>query len=228
MASCTIPTIQDKNVSGDALYGPRSCWQAFIDWAWYAHGFRGDYWDDGFGYEDCCNTDLPLARTFNSMWLLNYSADDYWNEEWSNNILHWGRRYVRNQMDDLRSKCGDGSAIAATFRGLFVDDRIELYLGFFYSKDCAGRAETLIHESRHMGGKSHNANFPSGSVFGAGKSGADSTWGYEGAWMYGALYLWWFYADGRRTTWALRQAARQRANLVIDNAFATHPGFTIA
>jgi hypothetical protein len=46
--------------------------------------------------------------------------------------------------------------------------------------------------------------------------------------MYGALYLWWFYADGRRTTWALRQAARQRANLVIDNAFATHPGFTIS
>ena len=71
-----------------------------------------------------------------------------------------------------------------------MDDRIELYLGFFYSKDCPGRAETLIHESRHMGGKSHNANFPAGSVFGAGKSGADSSWGYEGAWMYGALYLW--------------------------------------
>ena len=91
-----------------------------------------------------------------------------------------------------------------------------------------GRAETLLHEARHRGGKSHDATFPAGSVFGEGKSGADSTWGYEGAWMYGALYLWWFYADGRRTTTALRQAARQRANLVIDNAFATHPGFTIA
>ena len=33
------------------------------------------------------------------MWLLNYSADDYWNEEWSNNILHWGRRYVRDQIE---------------------------------------------------------------------------------------------------------------------------------
>jgi len=48
-----------------------------------------------------------------------------------------------------------------------------------------------------MGGKSHNANFPSGSVFRAGKSGADSSWNYHGAWMYGARYLWWFYADGR-------------------------------
>ena len=228
MATCTVPAIPNKDTSGDNLYGPRSCWQAFIDWAWAAHGFRNSYWDDGFGYEDPCNTDLPLARTLNALWLLNYSADDYWNEQWSNNILHWGRRYVRDQIDDLRSKCGDGTAIAAAFSGIFVDDRVELYLGFFYSKDCPGRAETFVHESRHMGGKSHNANFPAGSVFGAGKSGADSTWGYNGAWMYGALYLWWFYADGRRTTTALRQAARQRANLVIDNAFATHPGFTIA
>jgi hypothetical protein len=85
----------------------------------------------------------------------------------------------------------------------------------------------LIHESRHQGGKPHDANFPSGSVFGSGKSGADSSWDYEGAWMYGALYLWWYYAEGARTTSALRERARQRGNLVIDNAFATHPGFSI-
>jgi hypothetical protein len=46
--------------------------------------------------------------------------------------------------------------------------------------------------------------------------------------MFGALYLWWFYADGRRTTNALRQAAKQRGNLIINNAFATHPGFNIS
>ena len=57
------------------------------------------------------------------------------------------------------------------------------------------------------------------------RGGADS--GYNGAWMYGALYLWWFYADGRRAPWALRQQGKQRANLVIDNAFATHLGFTM-
>jgi hypothetical protein len=42
------------------------------------------------------------------------------------------------------------------------------------------------------------------------------------------LYLWWFYADGRRTTSAIRELARQRAQVVIDNAFATHPGFVIS
>lgn len=226
MANCTA-SVPDKNVSGDNLYAPRICWQPFVDWAWTTHGFNKPYWTNGWGYYDACNADLPLARTFNALWLLNYSADDYNNEDWSNNILHWGRRYVREQVHsyhDLRAMCGDGTAIARTFSG----DHVELYLGFFYQKDVPGRAETFVHESRHIGGKPHNANFPAGSVFGAGKSGADSTWDYHGAWMYGALYLWWFYADGRRTTSALRQAAKQRGNLVIDNAFATHPGFNIA
>jgi hypothetical protein len=38
---------------------------------------------------------------------------------------------------------------------------------------------------------------------------------------------WWFYAAGTRTTDALKQSAKQRGNFIIDNAFATHPGFTI-
>src|SRR5678815_3340904 len=45
--------------------------------------------------------------------------------------------------------------------------------------------------------------------------------GLRGAWMYGALYLWCYYATGARTTSALRERARQRGNVVIDNAFAT-------
>jgi len=224
MATCTY-TVPDKDASGDNFYGPSICNQVYVDYFWNTYGFSGnkDYWDDGFGWEDPCNTDMPLARAFNGCYLLTYSADDYANDDYSGAMLNWGRRFVRDQIGDLRSKCGDGSAIAAAFGG----DLVEVYLGFFYSKDVPGRAETLIHEARHLDGKGHNANFPAGSVFGAGQSGADSTWGYEGAWMYGALYLWWFYAAGTRTTSALRERARQRGNLVIDNAFATHPGFNI-
>jgi hypothetical protein len=44
----------------------------------------------------------------------------------------------------------------------------------------------LLHEARHLGGKSHNGNFPAGSAFGSG-GGADSSWVYEGAWMYETL-----------------------------------------
>ena len=45
--------------------------------------------------------------------------------------------------------------------------------------------------------------------------------------MFETLYLWWFFADGRRSTQALRDRARQEGNVNIDNAFATHPGFNI-
>jgi hypothetical protein len=226
MTTCSVPR-HDNATSGDSLYGPRACWQAFIDWCWNTHDFDFDSWHHGFGYEDCCNVDLPLARTFNAFWLLNYSADDYNNDQYSNNMLHWGRRYVRDQMDDVRAACGDGSAAATTFDYWIFGKHVEFYLAFWYQEDVASRAGTLVHESRHFGGKGHDANFPAGSVFGAGRSGADSSWGYQGAWMFDALYLWWFYADGRRSTPALRNAAKQRANLIIDNAFATHPGFTI-
>jgi hypothetical protein len=227
MTTCTVPP-HNNATSADNLYGPRACWQAFIDWVWNTHDFDFDSWHHGFGYEDPCNIDLPMSRTFAAFWLLNYSAEDYNNDQYSNNMLHWGRRYVRDQFHDVRARCGDGTANATTFSYWIFGSHVELYLPFFYSLDAAGRAGTLVHESRHFGGKGHDANFPSWSAFGSGRSGADSSWGYQGAWMYDALYLWWFYAAGSRTTPALRQAAKQRAQFIIDNAFATHPGIVIS
>lgn len=224
MAICSA-TVPDKDASGDNFYGASICDQVYVDFFWNTYGFAGnkDYWDGGFGWEDACNTDLPLARTFNACYALTYSAENWENDDYSGAMLNWARRYVRDEIDNLRSLCGDGSAIARSFG----NGTVEVYTGFWFSKDVPGRVETLVHESRHEGGKPHNANFPAGSVFGAGGSGADSDWAYEGAWMYGALYLWWYFAQGARTTAALRERARQRGNLVIDNAFATHPGFNI-
>lgn len=297
MADCTY-RVPDLQTSGDALYGSRICNQPFVDFVWYGHGFNKKYWEDGWGYNDPCNTRKPLARTFNALWLLNYSADHYRDEAWTSNILHWGPRYVREQfkwLDDLRAQCGDGSAVARAtgcqqtrqfhdwkckeereerykscreWIFLFAwlcyawswivhkvcvlwgwvstagctlwygtvggGQHVDLYLWFFYPLDGSGnadvvtRAGTLIHEARHIGNKPHDAQFPAGSVFGEGKDGADSSWNYQGAWMYEALYLWWFYADGRRTSIAMRQAAKQRANVILTNAFSTNPGITIA
>jgi hypothetical protein len=109
---------------------------------------------------------------------------------------------------------------------------VTLTIQFFYpagggDPDVISRAGTLIHEARHIGNKPHDAQFPAGSVYGAGGDGADSTWQYEGAWMFNALYLWWFYAAGTRTSLAMRQAAKQRANVILTNAFATSPGFVV-
>ncbi|MFF7993283.1 hypothetical protein ACFZDG_26230 [Kitasatospora xanthocidica] len=162
MAPCSA-TVPDKDTSGDNLYEPLVT-QEFIDWAWPTYKFVKDHWTNGFGWEDVGNTDLPLARILNSAWLLTYSAEDYLNEDYNGNALHWARRYVREQVNQLWGACGDGSAIATTF-----GDRIELYSGCFYKKDVPGRAETLVHEARHRGGKPHNAKFPAGSTFGAGR-----------------------------------------------------------
>src|SRR6266567_2131511 len=163
MASCTY-TVPDKAASGDNFYGAVICNQAYVDYFWNTYGFSGNkaYWDDGWGWDDCCNTSKPLARAFNGCYALTYSASDYLNDSYSAPILNWGRRYARENIDDLRCFCGDGTAIARSKSGGLV-----------------------------------------------------------------AVYLWWYYAAGARTTSALRERARQRGNLVIDNAFATHPGFSI-
>lgn len=221
MATCTAPA-HDNVTSGDDLYAPRACWQELVNWAWAAFGFQNDFWDDGFGYEDACNRDLPVNRTMSGIWLLCYSAPDPDKDEYSSNCLHWARRYCYNQIDSLRSLCGDGSAVASA-----SGSNVDLFLDYWYGQDVAVRASTLLHEARHIGGKAHDADFPDGSSFGEG-GGADSSWDYEGAWMYETLYLWWFYADGRHSTTALKERARQEANVYIDNAFATHPGFNIA
>lgn len=296
MADCTY-RLDDLSSTGDALYGPRICHQPFIDYAWIGHGFNHDYWQNGWGWDDCCNVAKPLGRTFTAIWLLGYSARDWHNEDWSASMLNWAPRYVREQFTrygDLRAGCGDGGTNARTtgcqwprsfqeyrctdwrrdlhrqcdewhwlfswLRAVFVTivswlcllwgwvstalctlwyrtaggrQNVTLLLPFFYTnggsdvRDVIARAATLVHQARHIGEKPHDADFPPGSVLGSG-SGADSSWAYEGAFMYQALYLWWFYAAGTRTTIALRQSARMRANVIINNGFARHPGFMVS
>jgi hypothetical protein len=90
-------------------------------------------------------------------------------------------------------------------------ENITLFLSFFYTNGGSDVRDVIARAA----------------TFGSG-SGADSSWAYEGAFMYQALYLWWFYAEGKRTTIALQQSARTRANLIINNAFAEHPGFVVS
>lgn len=228
MANCTytVPTSTQLAASGDSLYASRVCYQPFIDWAWDAYDFDKGDWDDGWGWDDCCNATKALARTFNAIWILAYSAQDYQNDSYSNDCLHWACRYTRECIDELDARCGDGP-VARTQYGFLVDNWTQLYLPFFYNRAASERMSTLMHEARHADWVDHNSNFPSWSSYGAGKSGADSSWGYEGAWMYQALYLWWFAVNGQRTSKPLRDLAKNLGNIIIDNAFATNPGYEI-
>ena len=76
MASCTY-VVPNLDSSGDNLYGPRICWQAFVDWAWEAFDFDRDDWDEGFGYDDVCNNTQPLSRALSGIYCLTYSSPHF-------------------------------------------------------------------------------------------------------------------------------------------------------
>ena len=213
MASCTIPAT-NASVSGDALYGPRICWQAFIDWAWDVFDFDKGDWDQGFGYFSVCDNVRPLSRTLSGIYCLTYSSPDPLNESYSLNILQWGSRYARACIDELDARCGDGSEWAHTWWG-WQDNKTELYLGFFYTASVSQRASVLLHEARHADGKGHDSG------------NNDSSWGYNGAWRWEVCWLSWFAAVGVNTSPPLQTQARQRGNNIINTRFVTHPGFNI-
>jgi hypothetical protein len=213
MASCTY-TVPDLNASGDNLYGPRICYQPFIDWAWDAFDFDKDDWDDGFGWDEVCNNHAPLSRTMSGIWCLTYSAEDYRNESYDLNILQWGCRFARNAIDELDGRCGTAGTIARTYRGLFVDDRTELYLAYF-AQPVSLRAGSLVHEARHADGRGHDAGTN------------DSSWEYNGAWRWQVCWLSWFAAAGTRTSAAMKAVARQRANNILNTNFTKPPGFNV-
>lgn len=216
MGSCSASP-GDLNASGDNLYIPRSCYQPFIDWVWDAYDFDKGDWDDGFGYYQACDVGRPLARTFNGLWCLEYSAPDYWDESYSKPIINWAGRYARENLDELDGRCGSWSGpFATTYWGPIIDNKTELYMRFFFEAAVSQRAGTIIHEARHASWKGHD-NDPD-----------DSSWGYNGAWRYHVSWLAWFTFKCENTSAAMKTAAVQRANNILNNNFTTEPGFRIS
>jgi hypothetical protein len=214
MASCTY-VVPNLDASGDNLYGPRICWQAFIDWSWDAFDFDKGDWDNGFGYDDVCNNTMPLGRTLSGIWCLTYSSPRFPSESYSGNILEWGCRFARNAIDELDARCGDGTAFATTRTAIIGDEWTRLFLGYFYNLGVSNRAGTLLHEARHADGKGHDSG------------NNDSSWGYNGAWRWHVCWLAWFAFEGTNTSTAMRTQATQRANNIINSRFDTHPGFNV-
>lgn len=214
MATCTY-SVPNLDTSGDNLYGPRICWQPFIDWAWNAFDFDSGDWDDGFGYDNVCNNTQPLSRALSGIWCLTYSSPHFPRESYDSNILEWGCRFARNNIDELDARCGSGSAFAMTQWGAFANDWTQLFLPFFYDQGVSRRAGTLLHESRHADGKGHD------------RGNNDSSWGYNGAWRWHVAWLAWFAFEGQHTSAAMRTQATQRANNILNGNFETHPGFNV-
>jgi hypothetical protein len=221
--SCTIPP-HDNVADGSSVYQDGLCNQERVNYWWSVYNMHHDDWDAGFGYDDPCNLDLPLARTFAAMYLLTYSAEDYAThiDDFSGNALRWAHPYAATHSGDLQALCFKPGSSPGQWASWAYGDRIELYLPFFYGFDVVSRAATLLHESRHNGGKNHD-----GGTGCPRAASCDTTWGYEGANMYEVLYLWWFGVDGTRTTSAIKDMSLNRARAVHNSAFNTNPGFNI-
>lgn len=216
MATCEY-SVPNKDISGDNYYGAYICSNEFIGWAWNAYGFNGAWWTAAYGYNAPCDTNQPLARTLNAIWLLAYSGEQ------PTDTLNWFSSFAAQYTNDLRSACYGNGVALTNMNPVYV----ELHAQYWYSEDVVGRASTLVHEARHANGVPHNAKFPAWSIYGPGKDGADSNWEYGGAWMYQVLFLMTFYWFAQRTTSTMKDSAKQRGNFFIDNAFAQHPGFYI-
>jgi hypothetical protein len=221
--TCSVPA-HDNVADGSSAYASALCNQEMVNHWWSVFDMRSEHWDSGFGYDDCCNLDLPLGRTFAAFYLLTYSAEDYAKNtgDYSGNALRWAYPYTANNAGRFEALCFKPGSTPTQWAGWAYGDRVELYIPYFYNFDVVTRAATLLHEARHNGGKSHDGG--SGCPRAA---SCDTNWAYEGSNMYEVLYLWWFAVDGTRTTTAIRNMARNRARTVHNNAFNTNPGYNI-
>jgi hypothetical protein len=119
------------------------------------------------------------------------------------------------------------SAVCAAAVFVFGSKHLDLQNTlYFYGKTVHQRASTFVHEARHISGKAHRGNFPAGSSYGGGNSGADESWEFNGAWRWQATWLAWYWASAINSTTPLRDKARDDANVIMTGAFSTSPGFT--
>lgn len=220
--TCSFPwqSAVDLDVSQDSLLTPLMCNTDFVYAAASHFNFNNSYWDDGFGWNDACNNQLPMARTLNSIYLM--SATTPWWYEWT-----------AGKTADLRSKCysDDNSAnthIMATnysgaWREFWGTDRIELYIPFFFRSDwnAVRKASTLVHEARH-----YDEGHDVGDSSCTNGISCDNSWNTNGANTFEVNFLADFFcSEVDLVTPTMREYALDRADYMLTNMFANPPGF---
>jgi hypothetical protein len=209
------PGLNNAATGDDAFVGSW-CNQRTVNGMVADFDMDGGDWDEGFGWADACNVNLPLARTFNAIWVLGLFGHSM--PAGSSNWLPWFYDFASSEIDELDGRCGS-PAIATTVHGPIIDNFTELYWPFFYdSSNVPNRAGTLVHEARHADGFSHDGeSCPR-------EESCDEAWNSWGANTYQVLYLWWLRVEnGGLISGALSGLARDRANTVLERAFDSRP-----
>jgi hypothetical protein len=196
------------------------CQQQFIDYWWSAFGFEKDYWDEGMGWDDCCNIDQPLARTFNALWALGYSSTGSPNcDTNASNMTLWAMCYAAAFTDKTRAYCGSGTA-----NGTAADSEnkeMNLFWPFFYGYTTATRASIVFHESRHGSGCNHNggSSCPNGTSCDISINNGCAEYTGNGADTFQAFYLSYYAQTAWRTTAGLKQSAVALANDLMSSFY---------
>jgi hypothetical protein len=212
--TCIIPNNLDNKTSGDEQYSNiMGCDKHYIDKYWDDFNMLKWNWNDGFGYYDVCNNNLPLGRMLNAIFVLDKTK----NIHYKKSILNWAYDYAEGDIITLSAGCGDGTLNAQNILA-----KVTFYMdGFYGGKSVVRRAGILLHEARHTR-RIHNGwgNCPSGAS-------CDSSWEYQGANQYQVLWLWWFGRHSVHTTKALKNDALRDARWRHDNRFNQNPGKNI-
>jgi hypothetical protein len=219
----------------DSFYAPKwGCQQVFVNDMWSRFDFDHDDWDQGFGYDDPCNDNLPLKRTFNALMLLGYGVTNTPTCSTSSaNVGMWAYCWSGNSIDELDGMCGN-SPRARTNYTPGIDNYTNLYMAFFYDETVVQRAGTIFHEARHAQGFcSHTSGCVDGNDscdpnFNNGCVGVGSGSG-RGANAYTVLYMNWF-ATTARPDWinqSIKDDAIAEATRYLNNRFETDPCFRL-
>ncbi len=212
--TCYVPTGLDKDATGDNKYSKLfGCDKYYISKYWDDFNMLKWNWNDGFGFHDVCNNDLPLGRMMNTIHALNITK----NIKYKKSILNWAYDYAEGDIITLSMACGDGSLNARN-----TLSKVTFFMsGIYGEKSVIRRAGILLHEARHTR-RIHNGwgNCPSGAS-------CDSSWGYGGANQYHVLWLWWFGRHSKYTSEALKNDALRDARWRHDNRFNINPGKNI-
>ncbi|HEU4405983.1 MAG TPA: VCBS repeat-containing protein [Polyangiaceae bacterium] len=216
----------DPSISGDLYYSAfGTCEPWFFDHFWDAYDFDEVNWNEGFGHDNTCNVNLPLARTMNAIYALTYSSptpDYHSSDGYQGDILEWGGLYAPKKIDELDGSCeGPPGVIASTWNEPIIDNLTELYLPFFYSNNVAQRAATIIHEARHASGSDHDA------YCGGATKQCDSSWDYNGAYRYDVAWAAQFVERGVGAPAHLKARLTDDANNELAGFFAVDPGFRL-
>jgi hypothetical protein len=186
------------------------------------------------GWNDPCDLKDPMARFFNAIDLVHYSAPDRPAklDDFQGNFLRKAGNYTVREIAKLEHSCSTaGSPAARTYWGPFVTERTLFFLRGFRD-NVVRRASLLVHEARHASWCGHNGDTCKRGV------SCDRFWVNGcaepylglGANRYQVLWLWW-YAVGARPAMINEEMtpfAVNAANEILELAFDNDPCFRLS